>query len=136
MSSKKKNGDGNGKVVKMPVGPHSPLPPPQKQPVGVNAQSAPVMNPTQATGVEDLPDDAVALLVYRGFTGPQPMTIVVTLASWLMNKQVLMDGGMKFDKDRIYEFESPTNPKGRRTTFHLQDVTGWAANIFTGKARE
>lgn len=122
----KNNGKTTPKVVKMPVGPNSPLP--QKTPVGVNPQTAPIVNPTQATGVEDLPNDAVALLVYRGFTGPNPMTIVVTRASWDMNKQVLMNDGMKFLNDRIYEFESPVNPAGRKTTFHLQDVVGWAAN--------
>ncbi len=125
MSNKK---NGKAKVVQMPVGPHSPLSDAPKKPVGVNPQTAPVMNPTQATGVEDLPDDAVALLVYRGFTGPNPMTIVVTRASWDMNKKVLMDAGMTFDKERIYEFESPINPTGRKTTFHLMDVIGWAAN--------
>ena len=56
------------------------------------------------------------------------MTLVVTRASWDMNKKVVMDAGMKFESGRIYEFESPTNPKGRKTTFHLQDVVGWAAN--------
>lgn len=92
----------------------------------------PAPNPAQATGVEDLPDDAVALLVWRKFTGPQPMTIVVTRASWNMNKKVLMDAGMKFDSERVYEFDSPVNPKGRKTTFCLQDVIGWAANVHTG----
>jgi hypothetical protein len=98
----------------------------------VNSKTAPIANPTQATGVEDLPDDAVALLVYRGFTGPNPMTIVVTEESWEMNKKVVIDAGMKFEPDRIYEFESPINPAGRRTTFHLQDVVGWAANTHPG----
>ncbi len=94
--------------------------------------TAPVMNPTNASEVEDLPQDAVALLVWRKFTGPQPMTIVVTKASWEMNRKVVMDQGSTFHPDRIYEFDSPTNPKGRRTTFMLQDVVGWAANVDTG----
>ena len=91
--------------------------------------NVPVMNPTGATGLEDLPDDVVALSVWRTFTGPQPMTIMVTKASWEMNKAALMKQGHRFHADRIYEFDSPTSPKGRRTTFHLQDVIGWAANV-------
>lgn len=105
-----------------------------KQPVGVTPATAPVMNPTNASEVEDLPKDAVALLIWRKFTGIQPMTIVVTKASWEMNKQVVMDEGSKFDLDRIYEFDSPTNPKGRMTTFHLQDVISWAANVDTSSS--
>ena len=105
---------------------------PSKRPVGVNPETAPVMNPTGASEMEDLPKDAVALLVWRTITGPHPMTVVVTRASWDMNKKVVMDDGHKFNPDRIYEFESPTNPKGRKTIFHFQGVTGWAANIDTG----
>ena len=90
--------------------------------------NVPTMNPTGATGLEDLPDDVVALSVWCNFTGPQPMTIIVTKASWEMNKAVIMKQGHRFHADRIYEFDSPTSPKGRRTTFHLQGVTGWAAN--------
>ncbi len=86
-------------------------------------------NPTNASEVEDLPQDAVALLVWRRFTGPQPMTIVVTKASWEMNRKVVMDAGATFLPERVYEFDSPTNPRGRRTTFMLQDVIGWAANV-------
>jgi len=82
--------------------------------------------------VEDLPEDAVALLVWRNFTGNQSMTLVVTKASWEMNKKVVMDAGFTFMEGRIYEFESPTNPKGRKTIFHLQDVVGWVANVDTG----
>ena len=81
--------------------------------------------------VEDLPKDAVALLVWRKFTGSQPMTIVVTKASWEMNREVVMNSGAHFHSERVYEFDSPTNPKGRRTTFMLQDVIGWAANVDT-----
>ncbi len=105
---------------------------PPKPSVGVNPVTAPVMNPIKAIEVEDLPKDAVALLVWRKFTGPQPMTIVVTRASWVMNREVVMNAGAKFIPDRIYEFDSPTNPKGRKTTFMLQDVIGWAANVDTG----
>ncbi len=101
-------------------------------PPKAGAQSAPVMNPTKASEVEDLPQDAVALLVWRKFTGPQPMTIVVTKASWEMNRKVVMNAGAQFLPERVYEFDSPTNPKGRRTTFMLQDVIGWAANVDTG----
>lgn len=94
--------------------------------------TAPVMNPTNASEVEALPKDAVAILVWRKFAGAQPMTIVVTKASWEMNKKTVMDGGATFNPDRIYEFDSPTNPRGRKTTFMLQDVIGWAANVDTG----
>lgn len=91
-----------------------------------------VVNPTGAASVDDLPNDAVALLVWREITGAQPMTAVVTRASWEMNKKVVMDAGFKFEPGRIYEFESPTNEGGRKTIFHLQGVTGWMANIHTG----
>ncbi len=90
---------------------------------------APITNPTNVSEVENLPQDAVALLVWRKFCGPQPMTLVVTKASWEMNKKVVMDAGMQFVPERIYEFESPTNSKGRKTIFYLQDVLGWAANF-------
>jgi hypothetical protein len=105
---------------------------PPKQPVGQTPETAPVVNPTGAKEMEDLPRDAVALLVWRGFTGPQPMTLVVSRASWDMNRKVVMDQGSQFNRERIYEFESPTNPKGRKTVFHLQDVVSWAANVDTG----
>lgn len=91
------------------------------------------INPTGASGqVNDLPSDAVALLVWREGFGPQPLTIVVSKRSWEMNQKVVADAGSQFHPDRIYEFESPTNPKGRKTIFHLQKVIGWAANIDTG----
>ncbi len=96
------------------------------------AEAEAVVNPTAATSVDDLPSDHIALLVWREITGPQPMTIVITRASWEMNKKVIMDAGFKFLPDRIYEFESPTNSNGRKTIFHLQGVVGWMANINTG----
>jgi len=89
-------------------------------------------NLRQTREVEDLPSDAVALLVWRTFTGAQPMTLVVTKASWEMNEEVIIHAGFKFVEGRIYEFESPINPEGRKTIFHLQDVIGWAANVDTG----
>ena len=95
-------------------------------------KTEPVTNSVRATELEDLPKDAVALLVWRTFTGVQPMTLVVTKASWEMNKKVIVNAGFTFVEDRIYEFESPVNPKGRKTVFHLQDVVGWAANVDTG----
>ncbi len=105
--------------------------PPRKEPT-IAGPNASVTNPTKATDVDDLPEDAVALLVWRKFTGPQPMTIIVTRASWEENRKVVMATGGVFHYERIYEFESPVNLKGRRTTFHLQDVIGWAANVDTG----
>ena len=91
-----------------------------------------VVNPTNVTSADDLPADHVALLVWREITGPQPMTVVITRASWEMNKKVVMNAGFKFEPNRIYEFESPTNEKGRKTIFHFQGVVGWMANIDTG----
>lgn len=96
------------------------------------AQAEAVVNPTAVNSVDDLPSDHIALLVWREITGPQPMTIVITRASWDMNKQVLMDNGFQFEPKRVYEFESPTNEKGRKTIFHLAGVVGWMANIDTG----
>jgi len=97
-----------------------------------NKATAPVMNPTDVEGMKDIPEDAVALLVWRKDLGPQPLTVVVTRASWDMNKKVLMDHGMQFNPERVYEFDSPTNLKGRKTIFHFQGVTSWAGNVFTG----
>lgn len=106
-----------------------------KQRIAPTPMSAPaeaVVNPTDVTSVDDLPKDAIALLVWREITGAQPMTIVITRASWEMNKKVMMDAGFVFDPKRIYEFESPTNSKGRKTIFHLQGIVGWMANVYTG----
>ena len=91
-----------------------------------------VVNPTNASSVDDLPVDHIALMVWREITGPQPMTIIITRASWDMNRKVVMDAGAKFEPNRIYEFESPVNEKGRKTIFHLQGVVGWMANLDTG----
>ena len=103
---------------------------PRKEPT-TTPVTAPVTNSTTTPVVDDLPEDAVALLVWRKFTGPQPMTIIVTKESWDKNKKAVMDTGGVFHYERIYEFESPVNLKGRQTTFHLQDVIGWAANVGT-----
>lgn len=96
------------------------------------AEAEAVVNPTAVNSVDDLPKDQIALLVWREITGPQPMTIVITRASWDMNKKVLMDAGMEFNPKRVYEFESPINEAGRKTIFHLAGVVGWMANLDTG----
>lgn len=105
---------------------------PKTQPVGATSETAPIANPTGAQQMADLPDDAVALLVWRTITGPSPMTFVVTRASWDMNRKVVIDAGSVFVAERIYEFESPTNEQGRKTIFHFQGVVSWAGNIATG----
>ena len=102
------------------------------KPSNSGSPTAQVTNPINAGDVDGLPKDAVALLIWRDFTGPQPLTVVVTRASWDMNRKVVMDAGSKFEPDRIYEFESPTNPAGRKTIFHFQGIVGWAANLDTG----
>jgi hypothetical protein len=94
--------------------------------------TAKAINPTDMKEVKDLPSDAAALLVWREGMGFSPLTVVVSVASWEMNQKVLMDAGMKFDRERIYEFESPINHKGRRTTFYFSQVTSWAINVDTG----
>ena len=94
--------------------------------------AAPEAAGAEAASVNDLPQDHVALLVWREITGPQPMTIIVTRASWDTNKKVVMEAGAKFEPSRIYEFESPINDQGRKTIFHFQGVVGWMANIGTG----
>ena len=88
-------------------------------------------DPASFQDVNALPDDAVALLVWREDFGGQPLTIIITRGSWEMNKKVVMDAGMTFG-DRIYEFESPVNEQGRKTIFHLEKVIGWCANFHTG----
>lgn len=92
------------------------------------------VDPTGSINMGDIPSDAVVLLVWRRFSGAEPFTIIVTPASWVMNKQVVVNAGFSFDPERIYEFESPPDKKGRKTIFHLQDVIGWAANVHTGQA--
>lgn len=89
-------------------------------------------NPTGVVNVEELPDDHVALLVWRKEFGTAPLTVVVSRASWDMNKQALMDDGYKFDHERVYEFESPINATGRKSIFHFEGVIGWIANVGTG----
>lgn len=101
-------------------------------PVPTPAAAEAVVNPTDVTSVDDLPKDAVALLVWREITGAQPTTIIITRASWDINKKVVVDAGSVFDPKRIYAFESPTNSKGRKTVFHLQGIVGWMANVDTG----
>lgn len=87
---------------------------------------------TPANELKNLPKDAVALLVWRGFTGSQPLTIVVTKESWLINEEAVVNNGFAFDPGRAYKFVSPVSPEGRQTTFLFQDVVGWAANVDNG----
>ena len=94
-------------------------------------EAAPIINPTKATGMEDLPEDVVALLVWRNFTGNQPMTIVVTKESWMRNHKIAQSSRL-FHPDRIYIFDSPVNEAGRQTVFQLQGIVGWAANVYVG----
>ncbi len=89
-------------------------------------------DPASFKDVNALPDDAVALLVWREGFGGQPLTIIITQASWDMNKKRLMSDGQQFFPDHVYEFESPTNEGGRKSIFHLQKVIGWCANIHSG----
>jgi hypothetical protein len=105
---------------------------PPKQPAStVPPQAAPILNPTQATNTVDLDNETVALLVWRGFMGAQPMTIVVSRKSWLANQKIV-DDHHAFNPNQIYTFESPVNTEGRQSVFHLQDVVSWAANVHIG----
>lgn len=90
-----------------------------------------IEDPTALKDVNQLPDDAVSLLVWRDGFGPQPLTIIISKASWDMNRERV---GMaeRFKPDSIYEFESPTNEQGRKSIFHLQKVIGWCANVHSG----
>lgn len=89
-------------------------------------------DPAAFKDVNALPDDAVALLIWRNDFGGQPLTIIITRASWDMNKERLMKDGHQFFPEHVYEFESPVNEQGRKSIFHLQKVIGWCANIHTG----
>lgn len=80
---------------------------------------------------DDLPPDQVGLMIWHA-GAPGGMTIIITLASWEMNKKVVMDAGNIFVPDRIYEFESPINAKGRKHIHHFMGVKGWVANVSTG----
>lgn len=91
-------------------------------------------NPTNPTGIEnvnELPNDAVALIVWRKDFGPQPLTIIVSRASYDKNKK-LLDDKKTFDTNMVWDFESPINEKGRKSVFSLSGVTGWVANLHTG----
>lgn len=89
-------------------------------------------DPAQHSDVNSLPDDCVALLIWRDGFEMNPLTIIITQASWDMNKKRLMDDGAQFFPEHVYEFESPVNEAGRKSIFHLQKVIGWCANIHTG----
>ena len=90
--------------------------------------------PAGAAGIspEDLPEDAVALLVWRKFAGPNPMTVVVTKDSFEKNRARVAKVGGTFNPDSIYTFEGPVSPSGRKTTFQFQDVISWAGNYHSG----
>jgi hypothetical protein len=88
-------------------------------------------NPVNTNDPVDLPPDAVAIMVWRDGFGPQPITIVISRASWDTNHKKVIDDN-RFNPDSVYVFESPINGQGRKTVFHLQNVIGWAANISTG----
>jgi len=88
-------------------------------------------DPATLKDVNQLPDDAVALLVWRDGFGPQPLTIIISQASWDTNKERVKKAG-RFQAEFLYEFESPTNEQGRKSTFHLQKVIGWCANVHSG----
>lgn len=91
------------------------------------------MKPANSVGTpnqqspEELPNDAVAVLVWRKFTGPQPLTIVVTKDSWERNRDLVRK--TNFVADTVYEFHSPQSPAGRTSVFQLTDVVGWAGNV-------
>ncbi len=76
---------------------------------------------------EELPKDAVAVLVWRKFTGPQPLTIVVTKDSWENNRKRAAKIG--FSPETVFTFESPQSAAGRTSIFQLTDVVGWAGNV-------
>ena len=105
-----------------------PTPQPVQEAPKAPPQAAPIMNPTQATGVVDLNDDTVALLVWRKFMGATPMTIVVSREAWERNEKIIANHHT-FQLNTVYTFESPVNAEGRQSVFHLQDVIGWAANV-------
>ena len=89
----------------------------------------PKMDPTKPNMAEELPNDAVALVVWRECTGPQPMTVVVTRDSWERNRKFAVREG-KIDPERAYVFESPINHLNRQSTFFLQGVTSWVGNVY------
>ena len=85
-----------------------------------------------AKNVNDLSNEEVGLLVWREGFGPDPLTIVVSKASWDTNKKIIEEAGSVFDPNHVYVFESPVSAQGRKTTFHLQKVMGWCANSYSG----
>lgn len=93
-------------------------------------QAQPGMQPG-TKNADDLPPDQVALMIWHA-GAPGGMTVIVTRASWDMNLKAVMNEDHQFNPDRIYEFESPINAKGRKMIHHFQGVKGWVANIHTG----
>ena len=86
-----------------------------------NPQGANQISPDQ------LPVDAVALLIWRGFTA-DTLTLIITKESWEKNKAIVKDDG-GFHAERLYEFESGQNAAGRSSFFQIQEVIGWGANV-------
>ena len=93
--------------------------------------AGPPMNPAGIQDVDQIPKDAVAVLVFREHCGPQPTTIIVTKASYEnFLERMVADGGIKLEE--TYEFESPKAPKGRRSRFWFTRVVGITCNYDTG----
>lgn len=88
-------------------------------------------NPTGAMDINKLPQDAVALVVFREECGPQPTTVVITKKSYeAFVERISEDGGIS--KEVTYEFDSPTNQFARRSKFFFSRVTGVIVNFYTG----
>ena len=79
----------------------------------------------------NLPQDAVALMVWTRHTGPQPVTIIVSRDSFEKNRERVKQSGT-FMAENVYQFESPVNPSGRKTVYQLSGVVGWVGNLYTG----
>lgn len=96
----------------------------------VRPEGQPGMQPG-TKNADDLPPDQVALMIWHA-GAPGGMTVIITRASWEMNLKAVMAEGHQFNLDRIYEFESPINAKGRKHIHHFTGVKGWVANVSTG----
>jgi hypothetical protein len=89
------------------------------------------MNPTGVADVNEIPNDAVAVMIWRASCGPNPTTIIATRQSydWFLERMVA-EGGLS--QKETYEFESPTPPQGRKSRFWFTDVTGITINYHSG----
>ena len=83
-----------------------------------------------AEQLQNLPPNLVALMLWRDPKeyGPDPITFVVTKASFeYMQKKIKSEG--EITPEKLYWFDTPQNPQGRRSVFYFTRVVGMMGNF-------